>query len=135
MKLLRITEEIFPDYWPQIEPLLRANCTLSSGRFSVEGWLEGLAKGECDFWVIINEQTKVYAFGISEMNTYKTGLKVLNIPIITGKEVHSWKHMIDELAQWAKDNGCSMIETWAPKGWGRLVPSFTSTHVRFEGAL
>lgn len=135
MLLIRITEENFEDYWKPIEPLLRGCCERSNGRFSVETSLEALRKGNWQFWVGIDEKTRVKLFGTSEILIMDTGLKVLNVIFVTGSEMKSWVHLIDEVGLWGKAQGCSIIQALARPGWQKILKDWTLTHVLLERGL
>lgn len=135
MRLIQIDEGNFPDYWPSIDPLLSRCCERSRGRFSVESSLKNLAESKWQFWVGIDEKTKVKVFGVSEILPFDTGLRVLNIIMVGGRDTHSWRPLLDTVADWGKSQGCGRIQAWGHPGWRKMLDDWTCDHILLERAL
>lgn len=67
-----------------------------------------------------------------EVYTELSGLRVAAIRFTTGEHSHEWAHLISEIENWAKSQGCGKIETWARKGWVKRLPEYRMTHVLLE---
>jgi hypothetical protein len=48
-----------------------------------------------------------------------------------------WVHVMDEIANWAKSEECTHVESWARPGWERVLKQyqFKKTHVLLERKL
>jgi len=134
MQLVRITPDNFSYLWPQIKPMLESACERSKGRFDGESSVAFMAKGLWQFWVGLEDDI-VQVFAATEILTFPTGLMVGNIIITTGTNRRSWKHLIDDLAVWFREQGCTEQQTLARKGWARELPAFTLTHVLLERSI
>lgn len=134
MQLERVTPDNFSEMWPQIEPMLANACERSRGRFSVNSSLELMTRCVWQFWVGRDAET-VLVFAATEIITFPTGLMVGNIIITTGRNRRAWKHLIDDLAVWFREQGCTEQQTLARKGWAKELPAFTLTHVLLERAI
>ena len=134
MQLERVTPDNFSELWPQIKPMLESACERSRGRFSVDTSVSLMARGLWQFWVGRNDET-VVVFAATEIITFPTGLMVGNIIITTGRNRRVWKHLIDDLAVWFREQGCAEQQTLARKGWAKELPAFTLTHVLLERAI
>ena len=53
---------------------------------------------------------------------------------MTGRQRHKWQHLISEVENFAKEEGCDMIELIARPGWQRVLNLFDykRTHVVLE---
>ena len=58
---------------------------------------------------------------MTEIKTYRTGLKVCDIVLLAGRQRQKWIDMIGDLEDWAKSIGCSRIEAVARQGWARVM--------------
>lgn len=131
MNLVRVTPENFAALWNEIKPLLENCCARSRGRFSADTSVQAMVECRWQFWVGIGEGS-VQVFAATEMLRFPTGLLAGNIIMTTGKKRSEWKHLIDDLAIWFKDQGCEIQQTLARKGWARELPDFDMTHVLLE---
>jgi hypothetical protein len=53
---------------------------------------------------------------------------------MTGRQRLKWQHLISEIEDFAKENGCKMMELIARPGWQRVLKIFDykRTHVVLE---
>jgi len=135
MKLVGITQDNFPTYWPAIKPLLTEACERSRGQFTADQAVQQLVNGIWWFWVGVDETNTVKAFAVTEILEFSAGALVGNILITTGTSRKDWKHLIGDLETWAKDQGCERLQTWARKGWVRELPDYKISHVLLERGL
>jgi len=47
--------------------------------------------------------------------------KVLTVMFLGGRSMEEWLHLIAELEQWAKDEGCDSIEVHGRRGWEKVL--------------
>ena len=54
--------------------------------------------------------------------------------IMTGKQRHKWQYLVKDIEQFAKDEGCQMMELIARPGWQKVLNNYgyQRTHVVLE---
>ena len=59
---------------------------------------------------------------------------VCHIYIMTGRQRHKWQHLISKIEDFAKEEGCEMMELIARPGWQKVYNNhgYKKTHVVLE---
>ena len=70
---------------------------------------------------------------VTELIKRKLG-KVCHIYIATGRQRHKWQHLINDIEDFAKAEGCQMMELIARPGWQKVYNNYgyKRTHVVLE---
>lgn len=133
MILAPIPREEIPEIWHHAEPFIFDAVKRSSGRHSVKTVRDALDDERMQLWMMI-EGGEAYAVVVTELITYATGLKACSGVIVTGRERDKWLHLFEPIKNWARQNGCELIEAWARPGWQRVL-GWRETHRLIEERL
>lgn len=118
---------------PQILPMLTSIAERSRGSLSVEGMFAAFITGKWQLWVIT--EGKIKAIMASELHIQVSGRKAASIHFLTGEDSNSWLHLFDKFEEWARVQGCGVIDILARKGWARRLPQMRMSHVFLEKDL
>lgn len=119
-----------------LEPLAKYLVSIadrSGGRFTIESLVGDLVRGECQLWIIGDDQP--CGIVVTELYFASSGAKVAAILGATGEGYKGWLHLISDLEAWAVAEGCVKLEAWARKGWARKLTDYKMTHVMLEKDL
>ena len=121
------------DVFPMVSPLLESIAERSNGRYSVPGMLDRFARGDWILWVVWDGSVK--AVVATELYHDVSGMLCCMIRFATGREASKWAHLIDEIEEWARANGCKRLDMLARKGWAKHLPDYKMSHVFLEKDL
>ena len=121
--------------WPLAVEMIQLACDTNGG-FDAKDVLAACKKGTFQLWLIVGDNDKVYASVVTEVRNYPK-IKVCDIKITTGVMYKRWFHHIDDIAAWAKRQGCKKMEVFARPGWERVLKhkGYVKTHVQIEKEL
>ena len=93
---------------------------------------------KAQLWILWNENKKDKYQGciVSKVIT-RPNTKSLNLFIVTGKNRKLWQDKIEIIEKWAKQQGCTHLETYARPGWSRILKqhNYKVTHYLLERKL
>jgi len=127
-------KEVFPIVKDSIEKALQ----YSGNHFIVDDIYNDLLEGKMQLWVLwnLNKKQNFQGCGVTKI-LQRTNSKALNIFIVTGRNRKQWQDKMPLVEDWAKQNGCTHIETYARPGWSRLLKEqdYKITHYLLEKKL
>lgn len=133
MALQKVPLEHAARVLPHVIGRLQAVVDRSGERYTVASLAELVMRGEFQLWVIGDEQIRGVV--LTELFFAPSGKKVASIRAATGDAAEGWLHLLPELEQWAKSEGCHVVEAIARKGWARRLTDYKLTHVVLEKEL
>lgn len=80
---------------------------------------KALKEKECQLWIVRDEVIRGVV--VTEIYTYPTGLKAVNVLFVAGDWIDMWIHLWERVEDWAKANGCTVAEFRGRKGWFRKL--------------
>ena len=138
MNLVRIPIEELDKVWSLVEKDIRQALAYSSQLTDSEFVLETAKENKFQVWILWDESQKktvdkYFGVVVTEIIKRKFG-KVCHIYIMTGRQRHKWQHLISKIEDFAKEEGCQMMELIARPGWQRVLNLFNykRTHVVLE---
>ena len=138
MELVRIPIEELDKVWSMVEKDIKSALAYSSQLTDSDFVFDLTKQGKFQLWVLWDKKQKITAnkyFGVvvTELIKRKFG-KVCHIYIMTGRQRHKWQHLISEVENFAKEEGCKMMELIARPGWQKVLNLFDykRTHVVLE---
>ena len=120
----RITN--LPEWWERAKPALEDMARASNGRESLETIRDALIDGRNQLW---HEKG---AFALTAIDDHPTGLVTFSFLGLVGKDREAWLGVLDEMLDWAREQGCTMVQTLARPGWKRVLKDWEMTHVFLE---
>jgi hypothetical protein len=138
MKLVSIPIQELDKVWSLVEKDIKGALAYSSQLTDSDFVYDLAKKGNFQIWVLWDKDEKItskkyYGVVVTEIIQRKFG-KVCHIYIMTGRQRLKWQHLISEIEDFAKENGCKMMELIARPGWQRVLKIFDykRTHVVLE---
>lgn len=104
--------------WDDIKMFLHRACKRSNGRHNLETVYKQIRIGAQNLWIIINiEDEQIIACATTQICTYPTGLKMLEVVLLGGSHKENW---LDNgwkiLESWARKNNCNGMQALGRKG-------------------
>jgi type II secretory pathway component PulJ len=137
MNLVRIPTEELEKVWSLVEKDIRQALAYSSQLTDSNFVFEIAKQNKFQIWVLWDkeqkEQNKYFGVVVTEIIKRKLG-KVCHIYIMTGRQRHKWQYLIKDIEEFAKNEGCLMMELIARPGWQKVLNNFgyKRTHVVLE---
>ena len=125
--------EIAEDLWPHVKGFLE-QAAQHSGGWTLGALEASVVDGAGLLWVITRDDAIVAAL-ITQLTENKKREKICDIVACGGRDFQSWRHLMPEIEQYAKDSGCVVLMFGGRRGWGRAFPDFHETVTIFEKRL
>lgn len=114
-----------PDVWPSIKKFLDKPIELSNGRLSNLSVLDALLEREMQLWLAVDKE--VLGAMVTQIITYSTGLKVLSVVLIGGREMDKWIRFWPLIEEWGRFHGCKIAEIPRGRwGWSRVLKDWNA---------
>ena len=110
----------------------------SGNHYNLDDVLKQLYDGTAQLWILWNEKKKTkYQGCIVSKILERPNSKSLNLFIVTGQDRKLWQDKITVLEDFAKQQKCSHLETYARPGWSRILKkhNYKTTHYLLEKKL
>ena len=138
MNLVRIPLQELAQVWSKIEKDIKSALAYSSQLTDSDFGFDLAKEGKFQIWVLWDKEQKkteqkYFGVVVTELIKRKFG-KVCHIYIMTGRQRHKWQHLISKIENFAKEEGCEMMELIARPGWQKVLKIFDykRTHVVLE---
>jgi len=138
MELVRIPIIELDKVWSLVEKDIKSALAYSGQLTDSDYVFETAKEDKFQVWVIWDKkekQTSDKYFGVvvTEIIKRKYG-KVCHVYIVTGRQMSKWQHLISRVEEFAKDEGCKMMELIARPGWQKVYNNhgYKKTHVVLE---
>jgi len=114
---------VLPEYielvWPKIETYMIGAAQYTYNRFTADDIKKGLINSPQQLWIAYDEG-EIYGAVVTEVFNYPS-MKALIMHFTGGKKLIRWKKpMLELLQRFAKDHGCSVIESYGRPGWEKV---------------
>jgi hypothetical protein len=138
MELVQIPIQELEKVWGIVEKDIKSALAYSSQLTDSDFVFDTLKEGKFQLWVLWDKKQskaidKYFGVVVTEIIKRKFG-KVCHIYIMTGKQRTKWQHLITKVEDFAKQEGCKMMELIARPGWQRVLDDYgyKRTHVVLE---
>jgi len=138
MELVRIPIEELDKVWSMVEKDIKSALAYSSQLTDSDFVFDLTKEGKFQLWVLWDKKQKITSnkyFGVvvTELIKRKFG-KVCHIYIMTGRQRNKWQHLISKIEDFAREEGCDIMELIARPGWQKVLNIFDykRTHVVLE---
>ncbi len=133
MQVSLVPVEYIENVWPSIEAYLDGAATYTYGRFTVADIKNGIMTTPQQLWIAFDGDD-VYGAVVTEVCVYPQ-MSTLIMHFTGGKQLPKWKtEMLELLQRFAKDNGCTTIESYGRRGWEKVFKNdgFKSRFMFYE---
>ena len=138
MELVRIPIGELDKVWSLVEKDIKSALAYSGQLTDSDFVFDTTKEGKFQLWVLWDKNQKktidkYFGVVVTEIIKRKFG-KVCHIYIMTGRQRTKWQHLINKVEDFAKQEGCKMMELIARPGWQRVLNAFDykRTHVVLE---
>lgn len=119
MEISIVPVEHVDSVWPSVEQYLKGAADYTYGRFTVEDIKEKLYTAPQQLWIAY-EGLDIYGVVVTEIVQYPQ-MATLVMHFTGGINLPKWKkEMLEMLQRFAKDHGCSVIESYGRRGWEKV---------------
>ena len=135
MELVRIPTQELDKAWSLVDKDIKQALAYSSQLTDSNFVFEIAKQDKFQVWIIWDKTQKktvdkYFGVVVTELIQKKLG----KIYIATGRQRHKWQHLINDIEDFAKAEGCQMMELIARPGWQKVYNSYgyKRTHVVLE---
>lgn len=119
MEISVVSKENIDGVWLMIKDYAKGAADYTYGRFTANDIRTGLKTKNQQLW-IAHEDEEALGFVVTQISDYPQ-MRSLIMHFTGGKELPKWKSMmLEELQNFAYNNGCDVIESQGRKGWGKV---------------
>lgn len=129
LTLTVVPKEIVYNVWPQVVKTMSKSVETSGGKFLMQDILRGIEHDIYVLWVVLDHQAapgqdQVIASLTTRIIGYPNK-RALALDWIGGKRMKEWLPIAqDTMQRYAKDNGCTHLEGYGRKAWGRWLQKY-----------
>jgi hypothetical protein len=119
MKTSMVPRDHVTVVWDRIEKYAEGCAKYTYGRFTAKDMLEGLLTKNQQLWIAFDDDD-IQAFWVTEVSDYPQK-RALLMHFVGGKNIKAWgKIGLKQLRKFAKDTGCTTIESYGRPGWEKI---------------
>jgi len=105
-------------FWDDVKEGLQLALDVDNNKYTLDYLKQAIEEKRMQLWCIHNGN--LYAAFVTRITNYPNA-KVLECMALTGRRPQLWIGLLlDSMYQYAKENGCTLMETGGRKGWERL---------------
>lgn len=105
--------------WPVVYPMLAPAIERTRGRLDEATVFKNLVTGELVLWLICRNGP--IGAGVTQVFNWPSGLRVARILVAGGRDHTNWFDKLDALEEWAREQGCTVLEAWGRPGWEKAL--------------
>lgn len=133
--LMGIPADVVPAFWQIVTPLLGRALEHADGRYEVEDILAALLACDMQLWIAVDARSMaVEAVCVTEIIAYPQE-KRCGLVFCAGREANRWLRHLQDIEEWAREQGCAALELQGRPGWERLLGGWQKTHVLLRKRL
>jgi hypothetical protein len=112
-------------WWPAVEPLLEPALRRTGGLMETRHVLEDLNAGQMQLWVVLAGESEPARIAAVLTRIVDYPLKsICRIEYVAGSAIGRWRHLIGQIRDFARRQGCTALEAVARPGWRRIYPDW-----------
>jgi hypothetical protein len=137
MKLHLINPDMLPNIMGLIYPKIDAATKYSVGKYNGVDIVKKLIDAHMQLWIVIEDSIEeIQAIVITELSAFPQA-KICRLICCTGEGSEKWVHLISEIEDWAKENGCDGLQAECRPGWEKILKHFgyEKSHVILNKAV
>ena len=124
MKVSLVPQEAIGSVWKDVDGILKRAVDTVKDKSEVIDILTGVYEGMYALWVVINEDDKIIAAFTTRLIQYPRR-RALALDWVGGTQMKEWEdQLIDTMKRYGNELGCSHLEGYGRKGWGRALKKY-----------
>lgn len=128
-----VKSENIADWWDGIEWMVKDIAARSHGRHTVRSLVDMILEQRAQMWISIRDE-KPESLTLTMISVYPD-TKICTLFASCGHNPQNWAGFIENIEEWARNEGCSRIEAVARPGWQKRLSDYKRTHVVLEKSL
>jgi hypothetical protein len=132
MRIICVDPALADKVWPHVDSAIRAAMQRGAiGAFQPVA--QSVLAGRALVWLATDGE-RIRAAAVTELHATEWR-KVCVIVACGGNAMRSWLHLIREIEQFAKDEGCAATRIVGRKGWARMLKDYRTKRIILEKEL
>ena len=117
-------QEAIGSVWKDVDEILKRAVDTVKDKSEVIDILTGVYEGMYVLWVVMNEDDKIIAAFTTRLIQYPRR-RALALDWVGGTQMKEWEdQLIDTMKRYGNELGCSHLEGYGRKGWGRALKKY-----------
>ena len=124
MRVSLVPKEAVGSVWKDVDEILKRAVDTVKDKSEVIDILTGVYEDMYALWVVMNDEDKVIAAFTTRLIQYPRR-RALALDWVGGERMKEWEdQLIDTMRRYANELGCSHLEGYGRKGWGRALKKY-----------
>ena len=124
MRVSLVPQEAIGSVWKDVDGILKRAVDTVKDKSEVIDILTGVYEGMYALWVVMNEDDKIEAAFTTRLIQYPRR-RALALDWVGGTQMKEWEdQLIDTMKRYGNELGCSHLEGYGRKGWGRALKKY-----------
>ena len=110
--------------WKDVEKVLKKSVATAQGKSETIDVLAGILTDIYVLWVVMDDDDSIVAAFTTRLLVYPQR-KALALDFVGGTRMNEWNdQLIDTMRKYANELGCSHLEGYGRKAWGRALKKY-----------
>jgi len=119
-----VPSEAVRHVWKDVEKVLKKSVATAQGKSETIDVLAGILTGIYVLWVVMDDDDSIVAAFTTRLLVYPQR-KALALDFVGGTRMKEWNdQLIDTMRKYANELGCSHLEGYGRKAWGRSLKKY-----------
>ena len=124
MKVSLVPSKAVRHVWKDVEKILKKSVATAKDKSNTIDVLAGILNGVYVLWVVMDEEDSIIAAFTTRLLVYPQR-KALALDFVGGTRMKEWNdQLIDTMRKYANELGCSHLEGYGRKAWGRSLQKY-----------
>ena len=124
MRVSLVPSKAVRHVWKDVEKLLKKSVATAKDKSGTIDVLAGILNGTYVLWAVMDEDDSIVAAFTTRLIIYPQR-KALVLDFVGGTRMKEWNdHLIDTMRKYANELGCSHLEGYGRKAWGRSLQKY-----------
>tara|TARA_B100000035_G_C20589102_1_gene374490 strand:- start:49 stop:462 length:414 start_codon:yes stop_codon:yes gene_type:complete len=124
LRVSLVPQEAIGSVWKDVDGILKRAVDTVKDKSEVIDILTGVYEGMYALWVVMNEDDKIIAAFTTRLIQYPRR-RALALDWVGGTQMKEWEdQLIDTMKRYGNELGCSHLEGYGRKGWGRALKKY-----------
>ena len=124
MRVSLVPKEAVGSVWKDVDEILNRAVDTVKDKSEVIDILTGVYEDMYALWVVMNDDDKVIAAFTTRLIQYPRR-RALALDWVGGTQMKEWEdQLIDTMKRYGNELGCSHLEGYGRKGWGRALKKY-----------
>tara|TARA_R110002126_G_scaffold267964_1_gene411423 strand:+ start:402 stop:815 length:414 start_codon:yes stop_codon:yes gene_type:complete len=124
LRISLVPSEAVRHVWKDVEKVLKKSVATAQGKSETIDVLAGILTDIYVLWVVMDDDDSIVAAFTTRLLVYPQR-KALALDFVGGTRMKEWNdQLIDTMRKYANELGCSHLEGYGRKAWGRSLQKY-----------